>query len=436
MRPKPSLIHPSVIVTMSLLQRAIHPLWTLLPPQVRQNAYEALTLAGAARARRGDRRHGAWQPPFVVVGALGAPTGLGESARLLLDGFVATGQPVGAIDVGPALMQPTGVPLPSLPPPAAGGGTLILAVQPPNVGRALLAVERRLLRGKHRVGHWMWELEVLPSNWRRSLPFVHEIAAPSRFAATTLARGLGVPVRRLGYPLTLREAAPLPCPRSGPFTFGAGFDLGSTAARKNPFAVVEAFHRAFTAADAVRLSLKVRGTAADPAAFARLQASVAAAAGRIELITGDLDAAGLATWWHGIDVLVSLHRSEGFGLFPAEAMLRGIPVIATDWSATAEFVTAAVGWPVPARLVPAIDPAGRYGLPGALWADPDLDAAAAAMRAARAEPAATRARRRATATAAIRRAFDVTAFQRQLQGLADDLVIVPDDDRQPPVGAA
>lgn len=428
--PEPSLIHSGVIITMSLLQRAIHPVWTLLPPQVRQNAYEALTLAGAARARRADRHHGAWQPPFVVVGALGAPTGLGESARLLLDGFVATGQPVGAIDVGPALMQPTGVPLPSLPQPAAGGGTLVLAVQPPNVGRALLAVERRVLRGKHRVGHWVWELEVLPSNWRRSLPFVHEIAAPSRFAATTLARGLGVPVRQLGYPLTLRAPDPPPRDRSGgPVTFGAGFDLGSTAARKNPFAVVEAFHRAFTAHDAVRLSLKVRGAAADPAAFARLQ-TLAAADGRIELVTGDLDAAGLAEWWRGIDVLVSLHRSEGFGLFPAEAMLRGIPVIATDWSATAEFVTAAEGWPVPARLVRAVDPTGRYGLPDALWAEPDPDAAAAAMRAAWAAPPAVRARRGAAAVAAIRRAFDVTAFERQIRGSVDDLV-VPEGNRQP-----
>ena len=39
-----------------------------------------------------------------------------------------------------------------------------------------------------------------------------------------------------------------------------------------------------------------------------------------------------------MDVYVSLHRSEGFGLVMAESMYVGTPVIATDWSGNTEFM--------------------------------------------------------------------------------------------------
>ena len=39
-----------------------------------------------------------------------------------------------------------------------------------------------------------------------------------------------------------------------------------------------------------------------------------------------------------VDVYVSLHRSEGFGLVMAEAMYLGTPVIATNWSGNTEFM--------------------------------------------------------------------------------------------------
>ena len=38
------------------------------------------------------------------------------------------------------------------------------------------------------------------------------------------------------------------------------------------------------------------------------------------------------------DIVLSLHRSEGFGLVLAEAMLLGKPVVATGWSGNMEFM--------------------------------------------------------------------------------------------------
>jgi glycosyltransferase involved in cell wall biosynthesis len=125
--------------------------------------------------------------------------------------------------------------------------------------------------------------------------------------------------------------------------------------------------------------LKLSHTEHWPADLAVLRAAVADAANiRIEART--LPAADAHALTACADVVLSLHRSEGFGLVPAEAMLLGKPVVATDWSATAEFIDASVGLPVPYTLIPAVDPRGVFEAPGAVWAEADIGAAAAALR--------------------------------------------------------
>ena len=48
------------------------------------------------------------------------------------------------------------------------------------------------------------------------------------------------------------------------------------------------------------------------------------------------------------DAVVSLHRSEGFGLILAEAMYLGKPVVATGWSGNMDFMNS--GELLPRRL--------------------------------------------------------------------------------------
>ena len=80
------------------------------------------------------------------------------------------------------------------------------------------------------------------------------------------------------------------------------------------------------------------------------------------------------------DAYVSLHRAEGFGLTIAEAMAAGKPVIATGYSGNLEFMTDENSFLVPYELVQI--PHGSAPYPNsARWAEPDRDAAAAAMRA-------------------------------------------------------
>ena len=80
-----------------------------------------------------------------------------------------------------------------------------------------------------------------------------------------------------------------------------------------------------------------------------------------------------------VDVYISLHRSEGFGLIPAEAMSLGKPVVMTKWSGNLDLMTADNSCGVDYQLIPLREDFGPY-LPGQIWADPDLDQAAFYMQ--------------------------------------------------------
>src|SRR6185436_19793281 len=79
------------------------------------------------------------------------------------------------------------------------------------------------------------------------------------------------------------------------------------------------------------------------------------------------------------DAYVSLHRSEGFGFTLAEAMWLGKPAVATLYSGNTDFMTPWNSYAVPYRMVEIPAARGPYRV-GAQWADPDLEAAAAALR--------------------------------------------------------
>ena len=79
------------------------------------------------------------------------------------------------------------------------------------------------------------------------------------------------------------------------------------------------------------------------------------------------------------DVYASLHRSEGFGLTLAEAMLHGKPVVASDWSGNLEFMTPGSAVLTPCEVTPIRDSQKTYAA-HQRWADPNLDVAAAAFK--------------------------------------------------------
>jgi glycosyltransferase involved in cell wall biosynthesis len=186
------------------------------------------------------------------------------------------------------------------------------------------------------------------------------------------------------HPVAVRPPIPSALTRSDfglpeeAFVVLTSFSLASSFARKNPLAAIAAFRRAFGDRPDRVMVLKLSHTEHWPADLLALRQAAAGAA-NIRVMTETLRQADSHALTACVDVILSLHRSEGFGLVPAEAMLLGKPVIATDWSATTEFIDATVGMPVPFRLIDAVDPRGVFEAPGAVWADADIGAASAAL---------------------------------------------------------
>ena len=155
--------------------------------------------------------------------------------------------------------------------------------------------------------------------------------------------------------------------------------LGSAFARKNPLAAIAAFRRAFGDAKDRVLVIKLIAGGATRWAERALHEAIAGA-NNIRLVEGMLPEADMMGLTSAADIVISLHRSEGFGLVPAQAMALGKPVIATGWSGNLEFMTKRNSALVDYSLVPVHDPEGTFGGDGQMWAEADVDDATQWLR--------------------------------------------------------
>lgn len=250
----------------------------------------------------------------------------------------------------------------------------------------LLAATRRM------IGYWFWELEHIPPGMRAIFPMVDEIWAGSKFVADAFAAVATVPVRHVPIPIPRpdtsgrdRSSFDVLRPFGDRFVFTVVFDHFSVTERKNPVGAIEAFRRAFTPGEGPVLVVKTMNGARR---WPQHQHVLAAADGRADIVVWDehLSRDDHMAFIAAADALVSLHRSEGLGLHLAEAMWLGTPTIATHYSGNLDFMDDDCALLVDHRLVGVQGGEGVYP-PVATWADPDLDAAAAAMRALATDPA-------------------------------------------------
>jgi glycosyltransferase involved in cell wall biosynthesis len=277
-----------------------------------------------------------------------------------------------------------------------GRGTVILHFNPDHLRPTLTLMGRRRLRGKRIIGYWAWELPRIPDHWIESLDQVDEVWTPSRFVAEAVRPFTRKPVRVVPHPVALGRPGAPRRPHFGigdQFTVLSMFSFASSFPRKNPIAAVQAFRRAFGDSADRLLILKVSDGAEAPDEMAELLAAIGGAP-NIRIEERRLEEQERLDLIASADVLLSLHRSEGFGLVMAEAMLAGTLVIATGWSGNVDFMDESSALMVPAAMVEAWDGRGVYSY-GECWAEPDVGAAAAHLSAAAADPARFDAMRRA-----------------------------------------
>ena len=195
------------------------------------------------------------------------------------------------------------------------------------------------------IGYWFWELPSVASTFVDQIERVDEIWVGSNFTREAFLGHTAKPVHVMPCVVTAPSSAPatrrdLELPDDS-CIFLFHFDAFSTLARKNPWAVIRAFRKAFTPeerAGPVRLVLKtINLSRCPPAASERLRHEMYEVDGI--LFDMEMSSADMASLISCSDVYVSLHRSEGFGLGIAEAMRAGLPAIATAYSGNLDYMT-------------------------------------------------------------------------------------------------
>jgi len=246
--------------------------------------------------------------------------------------------------------------------------------------------------GRYNIGCWHWELSRFPEAWRPAFDLVDEVWASSRFIQHALSEKTRLPVTWIPHPVHVEARGryrrrDLGLPDRG-YVFLLAFDFTSYVARKNPGAVLKAFHQAFgpPGSDEAVLVVKLNGTAVRSAEAQAFRSRPELADPRVHVIDEVLPDDRMHALIELSDCFVSLHRSEGFGRGLAESMTLGKPVIATAYSGNMDFTNAANACLVDYTLVP-VGPS-EYPYPeGQVWADPDIDQAAWYMRKLVREPA-------------------------------------------------
>jgi glycosyltransferase involved in cell wall biosynthesis/SAM-dependent methyltransferase len=319
-------------------------------------------------------------PAVNVAGYLHAELGVGEVARQIVGSLDAAGVPL--IPVGlhaPGSRQSHDYAVRGI--EDAAFDVNVICVNADGLPRFAREAGPRFFEGRFSIGVWWWELAQFPERFHGSFSHLDEIWAGSRFVADAVSGVAPIPVVHMPLPLTLpegvapdRERFDLP----PGFVFLFAFDFNSVFKRKNPLGLIEAFVKAFDPGEDVHLVVKSINAERFPDERDRLRMA-AAPHPHVHLMEGYLARDDTYRLTASCDAVASLHRSEGFGLGLAEALLLGRPVVATDYGGSTDFVDESTGYPV--RWTPVEVGGDAYPYDAdATWAEPDLEHAAQLLR--------------------------------------------------------
>lgn len=193
------------------------------------------------------------------------------------------------------------------------------------------------------------------------------------------------------------------------FSYASGWN------RKNAEGAVKAFAKAFSDTPNARLVFKTSAKRSHKQRATQLLACAKAAGveKRILFIDDYLTQSDIYNLTNACDVYLSLHRSEGFGLGIAEAMMLGKAVVVTGYSAPLEFCDETNACVIPFKMIPVDCPDVPWYSAAETWADANIADAAAALRRLY-EDSALRQRLGNAAKATILSKFSIEAFSRSI----------------------
>jgi len=335
---------------------------------------------------RGNPKREGFNPsePLVVAGMFRTANGLGQAARLGIHALKRQGYNPIAVDLSDILNQIDGHSEDALQKmPSGSGGTLVLHANAPETRIALQALGLRRWHNWRIIGYWAWELSEPPKEWLSIAEHLDEIWTPSRFVTEAFRPFVDIPIRTVALPVRAPELTADDTP--------AGFDASplrclimadgrSSFHRKNVLSAVRIYRNAFSQKDDTSLTVKLRNMSEYPE-FSRDLTEAVRGDRSVTIIDESLPDARRWNLIASHHVMLSAHRSEGFGLHLAEAMSVGRVAMATGWSGNMEFMNAENSVPLPYQLEAVNDPYGVYKAPrGSIWAKVDEDASVEAFR--------------------------------------------------------
>jgi glycosyltransferase involved in cell wall biosynthesis len=360
--------------------------------------------------------------PVEVVGYFSTTAGVAESARLCVDALARAGQKVTMADVSNSQGERGAVEWQAPPLSAERAAVRILHLNPPMLPRGLVKLGIGRFPQMFNIGYWAWELEVIPDEWKNALRYMNAVFVPSEFTRKAIAQHTDIPVIVVPHPVAEKAAASgvraqFSIPDDA-FLVSSIFSAGSSINRKNPEAVLTAFRQFASSHPKAHLLMKASG---NPAGDERLRALVAAAneTGNVRIVTENLPGSVINGIIGQSDAYISLHRSEGFGLTVAEAILARTPVLSTGWSGTVDFCDPDNTWSTEHGMIPVADDHPEFvGLRDARWADAKPEHAARQLQEIASDPAGA-AEKAAKARLFLERYLGERTYQKALDRLAE-----------------
>ena len=326
-----------------------------------------------------------------VVGLLSTATGIGQSARLCIDDLRQSGYALSTHNLSKLFGVDGKVPFNDCGRASSSRDSVsIYHLNPPLMMLGMLMAGPRRYYSGPNVAFWAWELPELPPEWIVALDYVDAVLTPSAFCRDIIKRYTEKPVIVVPHPVAQVRGRDRPVDTPGrPFRALTVFNCGSSLYRKNPFAAVEAFKRAFGDNRDAELILKVSDGRQHETDLRDLRERIGGAP-NIHVMDSMMTTDELDALVRTADVYISLHRSEGFGLTVAEAIMREVPVVVTGWSGTADFCPPDLAHVVDFEMVPLNDPHPAYcHVRSSSWADPSVEVAARRLVEVREDPEAS-----------------------------------------------
>ena len=375
---------------MSLVNCVKTVIRTMTTPQMRDEIKKRMLLTYCRLFRVGKNKRNPSLPIGVnLIGHIRGDFGLGESCRLVATALKESRLPISIFNL-----------------PLDGGGEEknedwkafetnelpycinLIHINPNELSNSLWKLSPSKLKGRYNIAFWLWELPEFPREWQYTFTPFDEIWTPAEFVSRALRKQTDKPVITIPYGLPMPETAvevnrkyfglPENC-----FLFLISYDGNSVSARKNPEGSIRAYTKAFSPEDA-SVGLVIKATHESGSGMDRMK-EILAGYPNIFILTDSYSKKVFNGLVGCVDVYVSLHRAEGFGLVMAEAMLLGTPVIATNWSANTEFMDKNTACMVDAEIVSLDQDCPPYHV-GNHWAKPDEEQAAKYMRKLYLEP--------------------------------------------------